>query len=599
MKIYNKLKEKDIVRILFIIFFVFQFVQIFRYKFYVQSDDFGYIADAAFFAGYNWNPYTGNTAPYYNIGFPVFSSLAFKLFHGPSAIYKGLLFSIIIWQSGLMYLVYKMLNRFFAMEKKDAAVIALLYSMGTMAPQNGLTFMSEVPFAFCFVLAVYLMLAAEQAEGRRKKVMSALFAMITAYSYAVHTRFLILAVALFATCILYHLFYKKNLIHYVTYFITLVLSFAAVYLWVKYVQDTLYKTDIIGRVINGNDALARLGYIGTFLKIFTTLDSVKNFIVNLISLMTSYTLVTAGMIWICGIPVVTKTFEILKKKEDSSKDRAFFVTAVAGMISFVGMNVLIAINGATNVYETKWMTYYRYGRPFVGIFLILALAQLWKKQMSKKQILLCCGGVLCSLYGVFRFTIPVLEGDPRPEVSPVGWMQYYFYDDQSPRTYFTGFAIAAAVLFAAMILCIAKKKLKAALGIFLIFSIAMTCSENKFHEGVSNMNYGYIDKTLEFMDKYKDKIDVPVYYLQGRYSGRLRFALYDMDLVYEMYDKRFNRIDYENALILTDKDVLCRDKNGNQLKYFVKLDEREYVYTSNDKLYEMIKDEDQTSKEEK
>ena len=70
-----KLKENYIVVILFMIFFLFQFIQIFQFKFFVQSDDFGYIANSAFFAGYNWNPYTGDMTPYYNIGFSIFQHL--------------------------------------------------------------------------------------------------------------------------------------------------------------------------------------------------------------------------------------------------------------------------------------------------------------------------------------------------------------------------------------------------------------------------------------------------------------------------------------------------------------------------------------------
>ena len=56
MKRLKELDEKKVVQIIMVGFFIFNFVQIFMYKMFVQSDDFGYIADAAFFAGYNWNP---------------------------------------------------------------------------------------------------------------------------------------------------------------------------------------------------------------------------------------------------------------------------------------------------------------------------------------------------------------------------------------------------------------------------------------------------------------------------------------------------------------------------------------------------------------
>ena len=133
-----KLKENYIVVILFMIFFLFQFIQIFQFKFFVQSDDFGYIANSAFFAGYNWNPYTGDMTPYYNIGFSIFSAFAFRIFHSATAIYQCLLFTILVWQLILMYFVYRISYEFFKLDKKISAVIAILYSIGTMSPQTGL-----------------------------------------------------------------------------------------------------------------------------------------------------------------------------------------------------------------------------------------------------------------------------------------------------------------------------------------------------------------------------------------------------------------------------------------------------------------------------
>ena len=161
-----KLKENYIVVILFMIFFLFQFIQIFQFKFFVQSDDFGYIANSAFFAGYNWNPYTGDMTPYYNIGFSIFSAFAFRIFHSATAIYQCLLFTILVWQLILMYFVYRISYEFFKLDKKISAVIAILYSIGTMSPQTGLYFMAEIPFAFVCILILYFLLKAKEENEK-------------------------------------------------------------------------------------------------------------------------------------------------------------------------------------------------------------------------------------------------------------------------------------------------------------------------------------------------------------------------------------------------------------------------------------------------
>ena len=53
---------------------------------------------------------------------------------------------------------------FFKLDKKISAVIAILYSIGTMSPQTGLYFMAEIPFAFVCILILYFF-----AKGKRRK----------------------------------------------------------------------------------------------------------------------------------------------------------------------------------------------------------------------------------------------------------------------------------------------------------------------------------------------------------------------------------------------------------------------------------------------
>lgn len=284
MKIYERLKKNGFVKVLFVTFFVFQFVQIFQFDFFVQSDDFGYIANTAFFAGYNWNPYTGNMTQYFNIGFPITGAFAFHLFDDVTWIYRCLLVVIIIWQCALMYLIYRLSYEFFEMTKNQAGVITFLFSIGTMGPQNGLYYMAEIPFTLFFLLSLYLLLRAGCAEGKKKILYSVLCGMAVAYSYTVHTRFLVLAGTVFICILLYHLVYRKKLVHYIGFLTAFGISFTFCSKWVQYVQDTLYKTTVEGRIIDGNDALARLGYVGTFLNVFTDFDRTVEFVRYLLSL---------------------------------------------------------------------------------------------------------------------------------------------------------------------------------------------------------------------------------------------------------------------------------------------------------------------------
>ena len=593
MKKYNCMKEKYLIPGLFFIFFLFQFIQIFQFKFYVQADDFAYVANSAYFAGYNWNPYVGNMTPFYNIGFSIFGAWAFWLFDNPASIYQGLLMVILVFQILLMYLIYRIVYEYLEVDKRSAAVIALLYSMTTMAPQCGLDFMSEVPFALCFVFAIFMMLKCREAEGKKKMLYSGILGLATAYSYAVHTRFLVLIGVVFLTVLLYHICTKKKMISYVAFILTFAIGFFLVSQWMGYVQGTLYKTTIDGRIIDGNDALTRLGYIGEFIRVFTDWEYIKRFLRNILSLAAVYTLLTGGMVWIAGIGMLSKTLEIFKRKEYTRTDKVYLILTLAGFVSFVGMNILTAINGAINTNEYKWLTYHRYAKPFVGVVFVAGLVYLWKKKMSKGEIIFSYLGILGSLYCSLHFTTQMLRDAGHADVSAVGWMYYYFYNGQAPTEYFPKFAGIALVVSFVYLACILKKKQKLAFLLYLVYSIILTGSEVYCNVRISEENYSMVDKTYAFVKEYEDQLEVPIYFMQAGYSGRLRFALYDTKLHYVLTEEEYKEIDFKNAIVLSDKDFR-RDWSmvrKNRLKYSVKLDEFEYVFTSNPDIYEMIKGE--------
>lgn len=159
--------EKYIIIFGCIIFIIIQAIQIGQFKFYVQSDDFGYIANSAFFAGYNWNPYTGNMTPYYNIGFSIFTTWAFRIFDNPMTIYRAFLFFIVFVQILLMIVVYNIAVKHLNMDRKHATLVGLMCTLGTMSPQSGLYFMAEVPYTLSFMLMIYLVLEAKESSGKK------------------------------------------------------------------------------------------------------------------------------------------------------------------------------------------------------------------------------------------------------------------------------------------------------------------------------------------------------------------------------------------------------------------------------------------------
>lgn len=61
---------------------------------------------------------------------------------------------------------------------------------------------------------------------------------------------------------------------------------------------------------------------------------------------------------------------------------------------------------------------------------------------------------------------------------------------------------------------------------------------------------------------------------------------------YLLSEEELEEIDYENSILLSDNHALKEGRTvKNRPKYRVVLDEHEYIYTSNEKIYEMITEE--------
>lgn len=587
MSALKKLNEKKFVFFVFVLFFVFNFVQIFAFKMYVQSDDLGYIANAAYFAGYNWNPYTGDMTQYFNIGFPISASWVFKIFNNPIWIYRGLLFVIIIWQMVLMCIVYRIIYKQFRQNKKVAICLAFVYSIGSMAPQNGLYFMAEIPFALCTLLILYILGECSKLDSKnnskKRKVLSSLCAIILAYSYSVHTRFLVLFVAVIVIVCLYKCIIKKDLIDYTWFAISFVVTFAAVYGWINFVQDTLYATSITGKDISSNNALSRLAYIPVFLKTLFGWDNMKKLIWNYASLLSMYTLLTGGLFCVVIIKCFAKFAVIVKKVDRDEIDKINLILLLGGFISFFGMNLLVAMNGVTNATEYKWLTYFRYAKPFIGILFIVFLNEIYNKRISNGVLNLSMIGVGVSVLTIFRRVIFILNNALYADVSPVGWMQYYFYNGQSPKRYFSVFAIIVVIIFILFYFLLRQGKNKTVLIFFVIYSILLTLSENRYNMESSERNYEMVDSLLGFMAEYEDQIDIPIYFLQGTFSGKIRYALGKTQMNYILDSQKLKDLDFENAMVFSD--VRYSNWGWNMPKYIIKVDDYEYIYTSNKEVY--------------
>lgn len=581
----KKFKENYLSYVCIILMSIFQIYWILQYKFYVQSDDFGYMANAAYFAGYSWNNYTGDMTPYYNIGFSYLPAIFFRMTLNPTIVYRLLLIYILGLQILSYIFVYKIFIKFLRQNKAAASIGALVYSVSIFSPQSGMYFMSEVPYAFTLLILIYFLLSSINATNAKRIVYSVTCGAVLAYSYSVHTRFLVSVVVVLLVLFLYALTYKKHILNRGAFILSFAVILVITYYWVKSVQNILYKpTDGLREVsqVTGNDAFTRFTYIPAYIKKFLNIESWKQFLLSFFSLMGTYTLLTGGFIWI----VIISSINMLRKEvKQKSLGRNIFVLTLFGLISFLGMNCLVAANGVMAIAQTKWLTAIRYSRPYVGILFIVFFPILWGRHINKKELIGAAAGSLCSLLIVVQYVGPVYEKAAYLNVSAVGWMKYFFfyvYRNVKPMEYFLTATQISLLIGISLYLLLHSNRSKVALIILVGYSLSHTVSENQWNLiNESEKNYKTVDGTIAFMERYRDEILVPLYFMQGSYAGKLRFGLFSDKMTYILNKEDLYDIDYSNAVLFSDRTDLYDVEGLDKPMACFEIDKNEYVYTSN------------------
>ena len=292
------------------------------------------------------------------------------------------------------------------------------------------------------------------------------------------------------------------------------------------------------------------------------------------------------MIWIVLIYCMSELKRLIFSTVFKREDIMYLITLSMGLICFCGMNILVGINGAYNQ-EGKWLTFYRYARPFAGLIFVLGIILIKKYGFSSKNLLYALLGLMVSSNIILNFIIPVFENANAISVSEVGWFKFYLYHNQSIRDYFLMMLLVSVSLFIVFSLLMKEGHLYFMIFIFCIWSILLTYSENKENIKVSNYNYNLVDKTDIVMRNSKLPDNIQILLLQGSYTGKARAVLFDYDMQYILNPQKLDKYDLKKSIILSDRTDYYTF--GNVPKYQIRLDDYEFIYSSNIRICEQLK----------
>ena len=199
---------------------------------HVLFDEFGYTANAAYYAGYDWSSVASHSA-YYGYGYGLILSIFMRIAQGNMGLYyrMGIVFNILMLVGSFLISCNIGERLCKNMDKKVIAMAALLISFYPNTLAQSIVLWSETILYFLFWLSLWFLIRFFEKENMTDIIGACLTVM---YMYMVHQRAIAMVIAMVMIMSVW-IIYRKNWKIGLIIGITLILMFCL---------DSFLKSDI-------------------------------------------------------------------------------------------------------------------------------------------------------------------------------------------------------------------------------------------------------------------------------------------------------------------------------------------------------------------
>lgn len=501
--------------------------------------------------------------------------------------YKLLLLECLIFRMTAAVLSYVLLKNCLKVDNGVALVAAVACNLSTMTADETtvLSALTEIPIAFICVLFTTLVYRGILCETKKiKKVLCAVSASIcVAYSVAVHSRSIIIIFSIVLVAILYMLLERKKKLYVLVFFV----SFFVITIVINYFQTNieaiLYSVGE-GEKLN-NTVSTVMSSAGV--RLSSLMDGFKIKMFGFLSLMASFSLYTFGMVWIFAYANIWMIFTELKKKFKNKVyevNKCIYGSSFA-ILTFGGMNFAIAISMKNLILDEnyKWLTYIRYGKPFLWLVMLLGIYVLYHSSINLKRL-----GMAAFLTHFFlsKFFYVVVADLLDSSGYRMGYTVFnrIFCNTKLAREYFGMAMVCGIISFLAVMFFLRKRKnIIMSLLLITIISLPVIYSSYKYFIKRDGSYFNVADSSVELADALGEETI--------KYGGSKRYYLYftwnssnkERIVFVNNIDKNLN-VDFKGDMILSD--IANLDIPGYEC---FALDDNEYIYLNNNADYEKVK----------
>ena len=564
----------------------------------VNSDEVATLAGGTLLTGLDWSAVISH-AGYYGSGMTVFTAPLYWITDNPFVIYRGVQIFCAVLQSVSAIIAYSLCEKVFKIENQKVCMLISVAS-GFLVTNRSIAIYNEHGLILVSWIIAWLLTqlhcAAQKKERKKRVIYTCLLMLVMGYSLTLHTRSVMFYIALVILCVFYAWTYRKSIVHLPAAVVCGGIFAIAGKLFVSCSKDIIWAVSV-GKVLRNT----QISLKDNIAYLFDS-DHWQAWANIIMGQLHTVGVFSGGLFIILIILFVHWMWNaVLRKKQPELVEKVFpivvFFSACVAM-SIVGQSftwlkgsILVIDSGFYNTaYASKAYGYLRYFGPYLGPLGMVGLVCMYKEKEEIKRCMKKAFALLCVIEGYWLICIvPYLA-----HTDQVGALEFYMpFALATPRDAIRLRMILPASFFMLLIfltfwLCITYGRqwianvILIALWGFLYLFIGMT-----WERAGSVDNYAAVSETYEFLEEYKDAVDIPeVIYVEDTRD------VTDHQIFY-IYQFLFNRHTIEPGVPEEPEDevfVLSNDASGNYSEWteqgykYIWLDDEQIIFIKGEQL---------------
>lgn len=545
-----------------------------------STDELGTIVGAAYFAGLDWSDVIVNSG-YYGWGWYSLFFWVFKITDNPMIIYRIINLANSLIRVLIIPIAFYIGEKYLRITNKKILYLCAALMPWMTTQSIGMMINEYILEFIIWTIMLVLCKILQYNHSNRKLFYLILMLVLSGYSLLIHTRALVILIAVSITLVFYYMIQKN-----IKFSILILLGASAAYLIAQDI-NSFYQNQVWNTAENLRNAAVTISKIDLF-----NIDTWVVWAHMVIGLLTSENILTGGLFSICVIVIVVYFRKLCTKEVEMNPYLNIILvvsilctgaTILGFLVSgwFKGMVSSWDITELQDNYEYRGLTYVRYWNVYLPPAILCALSLLDK---LKYKMILNISVIVTAIFclGFIAWVLPLIKDHGGALTTFFGLSGYKFGTSYGINDYYKGILISL-LIFSVYFWALRAKRYPLGLSIMIIFMIGCHLSYTYNFDNIVKeaMSSKILASYEEKCDIEKSGLNIGQIYLYDTEGGDINWKIYSIAQFYfNQYTLRIGLPDHmeKNDIIIAPCEIDDIDKQYINISCY-RLDNNEIWYT--------------------